>query len=128
MQLTVTYPGRPGAHSAAAAAALFPEADLVPAPSFGAVTDSVTRADAQFGVLPIESSLAGPVAETHDLLFSHRLSIVGEAVLPIRHCLVAPADTTRIRRRASGRGRTATRGKRGIIALDGIVGARVFAP
>src|SRR5262245_38751260 len=93
MQLTVTYPGRPGAHSAAAAAALHPEAETVPVPSFGAVTAAVERAEAHYGVLPIESSLAGPVAETHDLLFTSPLSIVAETVLPIRHVLAAPADT-----------------------------------
>jgi prephenate dehydratase len=86
---TVTYPGRPGAHSAAAAAKLFPDAELVPAPTFRAVAESVAGASAAFGVLPIESSLAGSVAETHDLLHRSPLSIVGEAVLPIRHVLAA---------------------------------------
>jgi prephenate dehydratase len=43
-------------------------------------------------VLPIESSLAGAVHETHDLLHARALSIVAEAVLPIRHLLVAAAD------------------------------------
>jgi prephenate dehydratase len=32
------------------------------------------------------------VPETHDLLHERALSIVAEAVLPIRHCLVAPED------------------------------------
>ena len=92
-QTTVTYPGRPGAHSAAAAESLFPTALLVPGPSFSSVTARVEVAEADYGVLPIESSLSGPVAETHDLLWSGRLSIVGEAVLPIRHCLVATEET-----------------------------------
>jgi prephenate dehydratase len=41
------------------------------------------------GVLPIENSLHGPVAETHDLLYEAPLSIVSEVTLPIVHCLVA---------------------------------------
>ena len=86
---TVAYPGRPGAHSAAAAAKLFPEAELVPSASFRAVTDSVTAAETSHGVLPIESTLAGSVAETHDLLARVPLSIVAEAVLPIHHVLAA---------------------------------------
>jgi len=45
-------------------------------------------------VLPIESSLSGPVNETHDLLYDSSLSITGETVLPIRHCLVGPAVVT----------------------------------
>jgi prephenate dehydratase len=48
------------------------------------------RADVAHGVLPIESSLAGSVPETHDLLYERALSIVGETILPIRHCLAGP--------------------------------------
>jgi prephenate dehydratase len=88
--VAVAYPGPPGSHASAAAAVLFPADDLVPLTGFRAVADSVSAADTTHGVLPIESSLAGPVAETHDLLHDHALSIVAEAVLPIRHCLAAP--------------------------------------
>jgi prephenate dehydratase len=42
-----------------------------------------------FGVLPIESSLIGSVAETHDLLYDAPLSIVAETSIPITHHLVA---------------------------------------
>ena len=86
------YPGPVGSHTASAAAALFPSARLVPLAGFRAVADAVTSMDAAHGVLPIESSLAGPVAETHDLLYERALSIVAETVLPIRHCLAGPAD------------------------------------
>jgi prephenate dehydratase len=61
----------------------------VPLAGFRAVADAVVAADVGHGVLPIESSLAGAVAETHDLLYERALSIVGETVLPIRHCLAA---------------------------------------
>ena len=40
-------------------------------------------------MLPIENSLHGPVAETHDLLYEAPLSIVSEVTLPIVHCLLA---------------------------------------
>lgn len=93
MTINVAYPGRDGAHSAAACDQLFPQgAELVPLPSFTAVVEAAAGGDVAFGVLPIESSLTGPVAETHDLLYDSSLSITGETVLPIRHCLVAPAD------------------------------------
>jgi prephenate dehydratase len=61
----------------------------VPLAGFRAVVDAVVSAEVGHGVLPIESSLAGSVAETHDLLYERALSIVGETVLPIRHCLAA---------------------------------------
>jgi prephenate dehydratase len=92
MAVNVAYPGRDGAHSAAACDQLFPDgADLVPLPSFTAVVEAAAGCEVAFGVLPIESSLTGPVAETHDLLYDSPLSITAETILPIRHCLVGPA-------------------------------------
>jgi prephenate dehydratase len=88
---TVAYPGREGAHAGAAAEALFPAAELRPLPSFRSVADAVAAGEVAAGVLPIESTLAGPVNETHDLLYASSLSIVGQVVLPIEHCLAAPA-------------------------------------
>jgi chorismate mutase / prephenate dehydratase len=91
MPVSVAYPGRDGAHSAAACDRLFPGgADLVPLPSFAAVAQAATAGDVHFGVLPIESSLSGPVAETHDILHDSSLSITSETILPIRHCLAGP--------------------------------------
>jgi prephenate dehydratase len=93
MAVDVAYPGRDGAHSAAACDRLFPDgASLVPLPSFTAVVEAASEGSVAFGVLPIESSLTGPVAETHDLLYDSPLSINAEAILPIRHCLVGPKE------------------------------------
>ncbi|HXF99086.1 MAG TPA: prephenate dehydratase domain-containing protein [Gaiellaceae bacterium] len=90
-RLTVAYPGRDGAHSAAACDRLFPEgAELLPLPSFSAVVEATAEGAVAYGVLPIESSLSGPVAETHDLLYESPLAITAETILPIRHCLVGP--------------------------------------
>ena len=91
IELTVAYPGREGAHSAAACDRLFPAARLVPLPTFSDVVEAVTSGGVAFGVLPIESSLVGPVAETHDLLYESSLSIVAEAIIAVNHCLVGPA-------------------------------------
>jgi prephenate dehydratase len=87
----IAYPGREGAHSAAACAALFPGEHATALPSFQAVAEAVASREAEYGVLPIESSLIGPVAETHDLLYESPLSIVGQVALPIRHFLVGIA-------------------------------------
>src|ERR687896_1976568 len=93
MGITVAYPGRDGAHSAAACDRLFPQgAELLPLPSFTAVVAAASEGAVEFGVLPIESSLTGPVNETHDLLYDSPLSITAETVLPIRHCLAAVAE------------------------------------
>jgi len=91
--VTVAYPGRDGAHSAAACERLFPTgAELLAQPSFTAVVEATSAGTAEFGVLPIESTLVGPVAETHDLLYDSSLSIIGETILRIRHCLVGLRD------------------------------------
>ncbi len=94
MSPNVAYPGPVGSHTSAAAARLFPADTLVPLPGFRAVADAVVSHEATFGVLPIESSIAGAVAETHDLLYERALSIVGETILPIRHCLAASSPVS----------------------------------
>jgi prephenate dehydratase len=94
MTRSIAYPGPTGSHTAAAAAALFPAAELHPLTSFRAVAEAVVAGEADYGVLPIESSLAGAVAETHDLLYELDLSIVAETVQPIRHCLAAVAPVS----------------------------------
>jgi len=91
---TVAYPGPRGSHSDAAAHVLCPEFSAIDVPSFTAVVDGVTSAAVNLGVLPIENSLVGPIAETHDLLFRSPLSIVKEATLAIRHCIVGTAGAS----------------------------------
>jgi len=87
--VTVGYPGPRGSHSDAAAAVLVPDAtQTLDLPSFTAVIEAAAAAEVAVGVLPIESSLIGPIAETHDLLYGAPLSIVREATLPIRHCVL----------------------------------------
>src|SRR5215207_8301380 len=90
--LTVAYPGREGAHSAAACGLLFPETEAQAVPSFSDVVAAVGSGRVEAGVLPIESSIAGPVAETHDLLVGSATSINAQLILPIRHFLVGVAD------------------------------------
>jgi prephenate dehydratase len=91
---SIAYPGPEGSHTAAAAAALFPSRQRKSVPSFRAVAEDVVSGEAEYGVLPIESSLSGSVAETHDLLYERSLSIVAETVLPIRHQLAALPRTS----------------------------------
>ena len=91
--LTVAYPGREGAHSAAACGLLFPETEAHAMPSFSDVVAAVGSGRVvDAGVLPIESSIAGPVAETHDLLVGSATSINAQLILPIRHFLVGVAE------------------------------------
>ncbi len=89
--MKVAYPGREGAHSAAACAQLHPDAEAHALPSFADVVEAIAFGRFDSGVLPIESSVSGPVAETHDLLVGSPVSINAQAILPIRHFLVGVA-------------------------------------
>lgn len=90
--MKVAYPGREGAHSAAACALLHPEAEAHALPSFADVVEAVAFGRFDSGVLPIESSVSGPVTETHDLLVDSAVSINAQTILSIRHFLVGVAD------------------------------------
>jgi len=90
--MKVAYPGREGAHSAAACALLHPEAEAQALPSFADVVEAVAFGRFESGVLPIESSVSGPVTETHDLLVDSPVSINAQTILPIRHFLVGVAE------------------------------------
>jgi prephenate dehydratase len=90
--MRVAYPGREGAHSAAACALLFPEQEATALPSFADVVEAVATGRFDAGVLPIESSIVGPVAETHDLLVGSAVSVNAQAITPIRHFLVGVAE------------------------------------
>ena len=92
MTLTVAHFGE-GAYASEAAAKLYPTATLVPYHSVADVMRAVTRREADYGVLPIENSLAGVVPETYDALAHAPLAIVDEAVLPVPHVLVGLPQT-----------------------------------
>jgi prephenate dehydratase len=95
MSPIVGYPGPPGSHSGAAATAIAPErTELIALSSFTAVIEAASAAEITLGVLPIESSLIGPIAETHDLLYRAPLSIVREVTLPIRHSVLGLPGAT----------------------------------
>jgi chorismate mutase / prephenate dehydratase len=53
------------------------------------VVNAVEDGDADYGLLPVENTSAGSINEVYDLLSCAQLSIVGEEVLRIEHCLLA---------------------------------------
>jgi prephenate dehydratase len=89
----VAYQGEPGAFSEEAALGFFGEAaGAHPVPSWRAVFEAVASGDDEAGVVAIESSLAGSIRETYDLLlefYDRGVRIVGEVSIPVRLALVA---------------------------------------
>jgi chorismate mutase/prephenate dehydratase len=57
--------------------------------SFRAAADAVIHGAADLALLPIENTTAGSINETYDLLAEGRLSITGEVISSIEHCLLA---------------------------------------
>ncbi|KAF6174012.1 hypothetical protein GIB67_039963 [Kingdonia uniflora] len=76
----VAYQGVPRAYSEAAALKVYPECEVIPYNQFEAVfkADELWLVDK--AVLAIENNLGGSIHRNYDLLFRHRLYIVGEAL------------------------------------------------
>ncbi len=56
--------------------------------------EAIQSGKADYAVLPIENSTAGVVAENYDLLVEYDNYIVGEQIIPIRHCLLGLPDAS----------------------------------
>ncbi|KAA8549506.1 hypothetical protein F0562_001190 [Nyssa sinensis] len=88
-RLRVAYQGVHGAYSETAAEKAYPNCEAVPCEQFDTAFQAVERWLVERAVLPIENSLGGSIHRNYDLLLRHRLHIVGEVKLAIRHCLLA---------------------------------------
>lgn len=66
--------------------------DFRPCATFSDVIEAVESGDVDYGVLPVENTTAGSINEVYDLLLRTKLSIVGEEVYEVIHCLSAIAD------------------------------------
>lgn len=90
----VAYLGPPGTFGEEAALKYAPDGELLPFPSHAAVAAAVESGMAEVGVVAIENSLNGSVAETLDILIHDTtLQIIDELVLPIVHNLVVKPGT-----------------------------------
>ncbi|XP_073023464.1 arogenate dehydratase 2-like [Primulina eburnea] len=88
-RLRVAYQGVRGAYSESAAEKAYPNCEAVPCEQFDTAFQAVERWLVDRAVLPIENSLGGSIHRNYDLLLRHRLHIVGEVNLAVRHCLLA---------------------------------------
>jgi len=86
----IAFQGEPGANSHIAIVAAYPDAEPLPCPTFEDALAAIASGEADLGMIPIENSVAGRVADIHHLLPQSGLFIVGEWFLPIHHQLMAP--------------------------------------
>jgi prephenate dehydratase len=81
----VAFQGEHGAFSEEALLSHFGgRAEALPRRDFQGVGEAVLGGDADFGVLPVENTLAGSVQGSHDVLADGGLRIVGEIVIQVR--------------------------------------------
>lgn len=83
----VAFAGIAGANGDLACRKAHPYMDTLPVPTFEAVFEAVEKGEAKYGLIPIENSQAGRVAEIHNILPHTQLHIIGEYLHPVRHCL-----------------------------------------
>jgi len=91
----IAYQGEPGANSDIACRDAYPDHEPLPCASFEDAFAAVTEGVAALGMIPIENSIAGRVADIHHFLPNAGLYIIGEYFLPIHFQLMAPRGATR---------------------------------
>ena len=91
---TVSFQGIAGAYSEEAIRQFFgPQVASLPCRSFSDVFIAVEQGAADYGMLPIENSLAGSVVQSYELLMEHDLRVRAEVILRVRHRLMAAPGT-----------------------------------
>ncbi|MCC0041908.1 MAG: prephenate dehydratase [Rhodobiaceae bacterium] len=90
----IAFQGEPGANSHIACHDVYPDYEAMACPTFEDAFQAVSTGTAALGMIPIENSIAGRVADIHHLLPSSGLHIVGEYFLPVHYSLVAPKGAT----------------------------------
>jgi prephenate dehydratase len=90
----IAFQGEPGANRHEACRTYFPDYEAVPCATFEEAFEAIKTGACQLGMIPIENSIAGRVADVHHLLPSSGLRIIGERFKPIRFQLMANKGVT----------------------------------
>ncbi|WP_374472496.1 prephenate dehydratase [Phenylobacterium sp.] len=93
-QRRIAFQGELGANSHEACAQHFPDYEPVPHASFEDAFEAVKSGHCELGMIPVENSIMGRVADVHHLLPSSGLKIVGERFKPIHFQLMANPGVT----------------------------------
>ncbi len=90
----IAFQGEPGANSDIACREAYPDHEPLPCPTFEDALAAIAAGEATLGMIPIENSVAGRVADIHHLMPISDLHIIAEWFLPIRNQLMAPKGAT----------------------------------
>lgn len=91
----IAFQGAAGAYSEEAITLLDPTAQPQPYREFRDVAEAVLEHRAELGLLPIENTVVGSIAQNFDLIAESGLAIVGEVMSPVHHCLLGVAGASR---------------------------------
>jgi prephenate dehydratase len=92
--MKIAFQGELGANSHLAITEAYPDAEPLPCATFEDALAAISSGEAALGMIPIENSVAGRVADIHHLLPASGLFIVAEWFLPVRHQLMAVKGVT----------------------------------
>ncbi len=132
----IAFQGEPGANSDTACRNVYANMTPLPCPTFEDAFDALKTGEADLAMIPIENTLAGRVADIHQLLPDSGFQIIGEYFLPIRFQLMAlprvrieDIETVYSHIHALGQCRSVIRdnGWKGVIAGDTAGAARMIA-
>jgi prephenate dehydratase len=87
--MKIAYQGEPGANSHIACVENYPDFEPLPCATFEDAFAALNDGAADLAMIPIENSIAGRVADIHNLLPASSLHIIGETFLPIHFQLLA---------------------------------------
>jgi len=93
-KLRIAFQGELGANSHLAISEVYPGAVALPCATFEDALGAIRSGRADLGMIPIENSVAGRVADIHHLMPTSKLHIVGEHFMPVHHQLMAPRGAT----------------------------------
>src|SRR5579871_4742384 len=94
MSKKIVFQGEPGANSHLAISEVYPDSQAVPCATFEDCFSAITSGEADLGMIPIENSVAGRVADIHHMMPESGLHIVAEHFMPVRHQLLVVKGTT----------------------------------
>ena len=92
--MSIAFQGEPGANSHEACQTYFPDYTPVPCLTFEEAFEAIKTGACALGMIPVENSIAGRVADVHHLLPRSGLRIIGERFKPIHFNLMVNRGVT----------------------------------
>jgi len=92
-KMNIAYQGTPGSYSEQLLKTIFPNSLYQPCETFSSLIDFASESG-NFGLLPVENSIAGTVNEAYEELIESDLSIFGEYIKKIKHSLIALPESS----------------------------------